>query len=98
MRRKLVTFKRLYHQNPNRGWRLWLVTRWGSGWIGYHWSPGNRRLCVNPSTDSIDWDDREPAPWWVTPLLLGLGIASWVAIVLLIRWALIAAATWHHLY
>lgn len=24
-----------------------LIFRLGSGWVGYHWSPYNRRLCVN---------------------------------------------------
>lgn len=26
------------------GWHV----RWGSFWVGAHWSPWNRRLCVNP--------------------------------------------------
>lgn len=24
-----------------------ILFRWGSCWIGFHWSPGNRRLCIN---------------------------------------------------
>lgn len=24
-----------------------LLFRWGSAWIGCHWSPYNKRLCVN---------------------------------------------------
>lgn len=24
-----------------------LVFRWGSAWIGAHWSPYNRRWCIN---------------------------------------------------
>jgi len=24
-----------------------ILFRWGSCWIGAHWSPGNRRLCIN---------------------------------------------------
>lgn len=24
-----------------------VLFRWGSAWIGGHWSPGNKRLCVN---------------------------------------------------
>jgi hypothetical protein len=24
-----------------------ILFRWGSCWIGLHWSPANRRLCVN---------------------------------------------------
>lgn len=24
-----------------------LLFRWGSLWIGAHWSPYNRRLCIN---------------------------------------------------
>ena len=22
--------------------------RWGSFWVGLHWSPWNKRLCINP--------------------------------------------------
>lgn len=25
-----------------------LILRWGSAWIGAHWSEYNRRICVNP--------------------------------------------------
>lgn len=25
-----------------------ILFRWGSAWVGAHWSPFNRRLCVNP--------------------------------------------------
>lgn len=32
---------------PLKDWRLWLVVRWGLGWIGAYWSSCNRRLCVN---------------------------------------------------
>ena len=24
----------------------WLV-RWGSAWVGVHWSPENKRFCIN---------------------------------------------------
>lgn len=24
-----------------------ILIRWGSCWIGWHWSPRNRRLCIN---------------------------------------------------
>lgn len=24
-----------------------LLLRWGSAWIGVHWSTANRRLCIN---------------------------------------------------
>ncbi|MGN6229138.1 MAG: hypothetical protein ACTHNM_17065 [Dyella sp.] len=24
-----------------------LLFRWGSLWIGLHWSPANRRVCIN---------------------------------------------------
>ena len=24
-----------------------MVFRWGSVWVGAHWSPLNRRLCIN---------------------------------------------------
>ncbi len=24
-----------------------LLHRWGSLWVGAHWSPGNKRLCIN---------------------------------------------------
>ena len=24
-----------------------ILFRWGSCWIGAHWSPANRRLCIN---------------------------------------------------
>lgn len=24
-----------------------LLFRWGSLWIGLHWSPANRRICIN---------------------------------------------------
>ena len=27
--------------------RIGLLCRWGSFWLGWHWSPYNRRLCVN---------------------------------------------------
>ena len=43
--------KRQHRLNPAPGWgnhwRLWFVVRPGSLWIGVHWSPGNRRLCIN---------------------------------------------------
>lgn len=28
-------------------WRAGVLLRWGSVWIGAHWSPTNKRLCVN---------------------------------------------------
>ncbi|WYW04321.1 hypothetical protein Kurepalu1_00019 [Pseudomonas phage vB_PpuP-Kurepalu-1] len=24
-----------------------LLCRWGSCWLGFHWSPYNRRVCIN---------------------------------------------------
>jgi len=28
-------------------WQWGFIFRWGSGWVGYHWSPRERRLCIN---------------------------------------------------
>jgi hypothetical protein len=28
-------------------WHCGVLVRWGSAWIGAHWSRENRRLCVN---------------------------------------------------
>lgn len=28
--------------------RAGLLFRWGSAWVGAHWSPYNRRWCINP--------------------------------------------------
>lgn len=30
-----------------RHWRAGVLLRWGSLWVGAHWSPKNRRLCIN---------------------------------------------------
>lgn len=27
--------------------RVGVITRLGSFWIGFHWSPHNKRLCIN---------------------------------------------------
>lgn len=27
--------------------KIGLLARWGSVWVGAHWSPYNKRLCVN---------------------------------------------------
>jgi hypothetical protein len=35
----------LLAQKPR--WRCGWLVRLGSAWIGAHWSPRNRRLCVN---------------------------------------------------
>jgi hypothetical protein len=29
-------------------WRWGVLLRWGSAWVGAHWSSTNRRLCINP--------------------------------------------------
>lgn len=34
-------------QMTTEGTRLFFVFRPGSFWVGAHWSPTNRRLCVN---------------------------------------------------
>lgn len=31
---------------PSR-FRMGIIFRWGSLWVGAHWSPANRRLCIN---------------------------------------------------
>jgi hypothetical protein len=28
--------------------KIGILLRWGSAWIGAHWSPYNRRVCINP--------------------------------------------------
>ncbi len=40
---------RLYdkHLREKQSWRAGVLFRWGSCWIGYHWSKTNKRLCVN---------------------------------------------------
>lgn len=32
---------------PIQTWRYGWLIRLGSFWIGAHWSPGNKRLCIN---------------------------------------------------
>lgn len=32
---------------PHQTWRYGWLFRPGSLWIGAHWSPGNKRLCIN---------------------------------------------------
>lgn len=29
------------------GWQCGVLARWGSFWVGWHWSPYNRRVCIN---------------------------------------------------
>lgn len=41
-----------------------ILFRWGSCWIGAHWSPGNRRLCINLIPFVTIWIT---APGGVTP-------------------------------
>jgi len=28
-------------------WRAGLLYRWGSAWVGVHWSAADRRVCIN---------------------------------------------------
>ena len=30
-----------------KGWRCGWLFRWGSCWVGAHWSSYNKRLCIN---------------------------------------------------
>ena len=41
--RQFVTHPPGYTQT----WRWGLLFRPGSCWVGFHWSPANKRLCVN---------------------------------------------------
>lgn len=49
----LWKYQRSYYRVGRSGlwsctaWRAGLLFRLGSCWIGVHWSPSNRRLCIN---------------------------------------------------
>jgi len=30
-----------------RRWHCGILFRWGSMWVGAHWAPHNKRLCIN---------------------------------------------------
>lgn len=38
---------RLARASSRNRWKAGVLFRWGSAWIGAHWSPTNKRLCVN---------------------------------------------------
>lgn len=36
-----------YLPDPKREWCAGILFRWSSLWVGVHWSPYNKRLCLN---------------------------------------------------
>lgn len=44
---RLVFLREVAHAEADSRIRTGILCRWASGWIGAHWSPYNRRLCVN---------------------------------------------------
>lgn len=44
---RLVFLREVVHAQADGRIRAGILCRWASGWIGAHWSPYNRRLCLN---------------------------------------------------